>query len=317
MGYWQRTIIEDGKAIADAATSVTVNVPRANFIGSVGFTLRGTGGSGTVVMESKIKKIELMANGSSGIINTHPTNGNRQIRDIMQFKRRGVRGDIETNTGGAARVTTNILMGRYKHDRNIILPAFLYSSLYLKLTFDTLIATTGFATGTVKLDVFIDEYVDAEARQDRAYLESLAIQKIEDKEGSIATSASGDNKTEMSLGDQLLAGIYCYASGTDGTTVTKAKVSLNHGQNYPVSETWLFGQDENKIDYQLASGTKISNALMIDFDNPATEQVLGEVLELSRNAGVEKLETVLTMGAGSQTIEVVQINYVPVAALLA
>jgi len=318
-GFWQHTIVEDGKAIDDSATSVTVKLPRANFIGGVGFTLRGTGGAGTPDVEPLIKKIEIVANGSSYIVNTHPDNGNRQIRDIMQFRRKGIRSEAVNQSGGATRVTTDILMGRYKHDKDIILPAFLFNSLYLKLTFDTLIASTAFATGTVKLDVFVDEWVSPEAAADEDYLAGLFIQKYEDLEGSVSTSASGDKSIELSLGDHLLAAIYAYASGTDGTTVSKVKVSLNHGAQVPLADTWLHSQSEDMVDYSLVGSSgaaKIANATMLDFDNPRTEQILEECISLSREDGIEKAEVIFTQGAASQTIEAVQISYIPVEAIL-
>lgn len=315
-GAWQSVIVKDGEAIADAATSITVKLPRSNFIGGIGVCLRGTGGSGTPACQALIQKVEVVANSNSNIISTHPTTGNRQLRDIMQFRRKGVRSEIVNATGAATRVTTDLLMGRYKHDLDIIIPSFLFSSLDLKITFGTLIATTAFATGTVKLDVFVDEWVSPDAARDESYLRNLYIQKVNDLKGSVASAASGDIEFPLNIGEHLLAGIYAYASGTDGTTVTKFKLSLNNGAQTPIADTWLHSQSEDMVDYSLASGTKIGNVTMIDFDNPRTEQVLEECIPLSRAYGVEAADLVLTNGAGSQTLEAVQVSYVPVETLL-
>ena len=155
MGDFQKTIVADGQAVADADTSVTINLPRSNRISEVGWILRGTGGSGTPACEALITKAEIIADGVSHIVDA----SNVQLRDIMQMRMKGNRNEVVNATGAATRVVTSLWMGRYKHDPSMMIPSYLFSTLQLKLTFGTLIATTAFATGTVKLDVFCDELV--------------------------------------------------------------------------------------------------------------------------------------------------------------
>ena len=305
MGSFQKTIVADGQAVADADTSVTINLPRSNRIAGVGWILRGTGGSGTVLCEAIITKAEIIADGVSHIIDA----SNVQLRDIMQMRMKGQRNEVVNATGAATRVVTDIWMGRYKHDASMMIPAYLFSTLQLKLTFGTLIATTVFATGTVKLDVFCDELVvDEEDPAD----EEMFIQKIVEVEGFTAAT-SGDKKVELQRG-HLIAALYVRAAGTDGTTISKFAVKLNNGALIPVSETWLKSQADDIVEYGLSGGSKIANVTMIDFDNPATEQILNEVIDTGIDSGVLAADLIATQGA-AEVCSVVQLTYVPVEEL--
>lgn len=305
MGSFQKTIVADGQAIADADTSVTINLPRSNRICEVSTILRGTGGSGTVVCEGLITKMEIIADGVSHLIDAT----NQQLRDIAQMRNGGQRDEIVNATSAATRVVTNVKMGRYKHDPSMMIPAYLFSTLQLKLTFGTLIHTTAFATGTVKLDVFCDELV---VDEDDLTDDELYIQKIVEVEGFTA-AASGDKKVELQRG-HLIAALYVRAAGTDGTTISRFSVKLNNGALIPIAETWIKSQADDIVEYKLSGGTKIANVTMIDMDNPATEQILDEVIDTGIESGVLAADLVLTQG-DTEACSVVQITYVPVEEL--
>ena len=306
MGFWQKTTVEINKALADGATSVTIEIPNANRLGEVSWMLHGTGGAGTPACEGLITRAELTANGVSSIIDLT----NVQARDISQMRNRGIRSEVLNTTSGATRVTTKVLMGRFKHDPEVILPAYRFNTLKLKLTFDTLIATTAFATGTVQLDVFVDELVvDEDDLED----EEIFIQKIAEIE-TFTAGTTGDKKVKLALG-HLLAAIYMRAAGTDGTTISKFKVLLNNGAFTPIAETWLNSQSDDMVEYGLvgASGAaKLANVTMVDFDNPATEQIMDEVIDLGVDSGINSADLEVTQGA-AQVVQIVQISYIPVA----
>lgn len=305
MGSFQKTIVADGQAVADADTSVTINLPRSNRIADVGYILRGTGGAGTPDIESVITKMEIIADGVSHIIDA----SNVQLRDIMQMRQKGQRNELVNASGAATRVVTSVWMGRYKHDPAMMLPAYLFSTLQLKLTFGTLVAATAFATGTVKLDVFVDELVVDETDPSD---DEMFIQKIVEVE-SFTAATSGDKKVELQRG-HLMAALYVRAAGTDGTTIPKFSVKLNNGALIPVTETWLKSQADDVVEYALSGGSKIANVTLIDFDNPATEQILDEVIDTGIDSGVLAADLVLTQGA-AQAVSVVQLTYVPVEEL--
>lgn len=316
MGKYQKTIVAkaDAVSIDDAATSHEVALPLANFIDKVTIILQGTGGSGTVDIENIIKSVSIIASSNSAIVSTAPSGGNRQMRDIYQFRNNGVRSTLKETTDGDSKVITAIMMGRVKHDPLVTLPAFLFSSLTLKVTFDTLIATTAFATGTVKMTVIVEEYVDPELAANEDKLAELFIQRYNDLEGAVATKASGDYPFDLNLGELLMAGLYCYATGTAGTTVSKFVLNINNGSLIPITTTWDELVDENKTDLGIASA--ITGAVFISLDNPKTVGIIGEAMNMSKAARVNAASLVETQGASGQTSEVVQISYVPVANLL-
>lgn len=305
MGFFQKTIIADGQAIGDTDASVTIDLPRSNRIAELAYVLRGTGGSGTVVCEELITKAEIIADGVSHLVEA----SNLQLRDIAQMRNGGQRDEIVNATSGATRVTTTIRMGRYKHDPVMMIPAYLFSSLKLKLTFGTLIATTAFATGTVALDVFGDEMVvDRSDSPDG----DMFMQKIVEVE-SFTAAASGDKRVQLQRG-HMIACLYVRAAGTDGTTVSRMSVKLNNGALIPLTETWLKSQADDIVEYKLSGGAKIANVTMVDFDNPATEQMLQEVIDTSIGSGVLEADLVLTQG-DTEVCSIVQMTYVPIAQL--
>ena len=302
MGTFQKTIVENAKSVA-GETSITINLPRSNRIAEVSWMLHGTGGAGTPDVEGLITKAEIVADGVSHILDVT----NQEIRDIMQMRLKGVRGEIVNASGAATRVTTSVMMGRFKHDPEMMIPAYLFSTLHLKLTFGTLVAATGFAAASAYISVFCDELV---VDEDDPADDEMYLQKITGVEGFTAAT-SGDKKIELNRG-HLLAAIYMRAAGDDGTTISQFSVKLNNGALIPVSETWLKSQADDMIEYGLAS--KIDQVTLVDFDNPATEQILGEVIDTGIDSGVLAADIVVTQGA-AEACSVVQITYVPLEML--
>ncbi len=301
--------ILDGYGLTDTQGSLTVDLPRSNRICGIGYRLYGTGGSGTVNITGVISKVELEADTGSKIIDM----SDLDLRNLMRLRQKGVPQELTQTTSGTTSITTEAMLGRYVHDKTVTLPAYKFSNLQLKFTFGTLVATTAFATGTVKLDVWTEEEIVTQA--DIPDVE-LVIQKMV-QITNFTAATSGDKTVQLSRG-HFIGALMIYAAGTDGTTISSIKVDLNNGSLTPFNLGWLNTQNRNLTRYALvgtSGAAKIANVAFVDFDNPDTEAVLQESIYTGRNSGVTAADLVLTQGA-AQAVRVHQITFVPVAAII-
>ena len=301
--------ILDGYGLTDTQGSITVDLPRSNRICGIGYRLYGTGGSGTVALSGLITKVELEADTGSKIIDM----SDLDLRNLMRLRQRGVPQELTQSTSAASAVATEVMLGRYFHDKTVTVPAYKFSNLQLKFTFGTLIATTAFATGTVKLDVWTEEEIVTQA--DIPDVE-LVIQKMV-QITNFTAATSGDKTVQLSRG-HFIGALMVYADGTDGTTVSNIKVDLNNGSLTPYNLGWLNTQNRNLTRYALVDPNgsgKIAHVAFVDFDNPDTEAVLQESIYTGRNSGVTAADIILTQGA-AQAVRVHQITFVPVATII-
>lgn len=249
MGEWLKTILEDHTAIADAATSKTIDLPTSNMIGKVDVRLSGTGGSGTPDVEPLITKVEVIANGSAVIKSL----SNADLRRIATFDT-GVVPEVTNATGAATGVTVPVNFGRYVHDLLCMLPAKIFKTLQLKLSFGTLIAATGFVTGTVKLDVVCEEYVSND--------DPLSKLILKDTEIESHTSAAAVKDVTLPLGNRYRRVMVFCTNGQDDLTMIQ--VRINNGAVIPLATRFDNSTYEDSLEYLLQ--TAFTDVTMIDFD---------------------------------------------------
>lgn len=146
---FQRVLLKDAEVIADAATSYTCDLPRSAFIAAVILRLYGTGGSGTVVSDDIITGINVRASAPS---ETYYDMDSDEMR-LRAKQLCSIAPSVTNATGAATEVNLMLLFGRKIKDKRLMLDAAKHGALQLTLNFGTLIATTVFATTTVRLDI--------------------------------------------------------------------------------------------------------------------------------------------------------------------
>ena len=249
VGEWLRTILEDHTAVADATTSISIDLPVSNFISNIDIRLSGTGGSGTVVLDDIITKVEVIANGSAVIKSL----SGADLRRIATFDT-GVVPEIVEGTGAAAGITVPVNFGRYVRDLLCMLPAKIFKTLQLKITTGTLIATTVFATGTVKLDVVCAEYVSND--------DPLSKLILKDTEVESHTSAAQTKDIELPLGNRYRrAMVFCTNGQTD---LEKIQLRINNGAVIPLTTRYDISLYEDTLEYKLHAA--FTDVTMVDFD---------------------------------------------------
>ncbi|MBA7683794.1 hypothetical protein ES703_92179 [subsurface metagenome] len=250
VGEWLRTILEDHVAVGDAVTSITVPLPTSNFIGGLDIRLSGTGGSGTVVLDDIITKVEVIANGSAVIKSL----SGGDLRRIATFDTGVVPEITEDSDGTADGITVPVSFGRYVRDLLCMLPAKIFKTLQLKITTGTLIATTVFATGTVKLDVVCEEYVSND--------DPLSKLILKDTEVESHTSAAQTKDIELPLGNRYRrAMVFCTEGQTDLELI---QVRINNGAVIPLTTRYDISLFEDTLEYKLNAA--FTDVTMVDFD---------------------------------------------------
>lgn len=248
-GEWLKTILEDNSAVADGTTSISVDLPTSNFIGNIDVRLSGTGGSGTIVVDDIVTKVEVIANGSAVIKSL----SGADLRRIATFDT-GVVPEITEATSAATSITVPVNFGRYVRDLLCILPAKIFKTLQLKITTGTIIASTVWATNTVKLDVTCEEYVSND--------DPLSKLILKDTELESHTSAAQTKFVTLPLGNRYRrAMVFCTNGQAD---LTQIQVRINNGAVIPLTTRFDVSLNEDTLEYKLHAA--FTDVTMVDFD---------------------------------------------------
>jgi len=154
---FQRTILKDAVVIADAATSYTCDLPRSAFISSIFIRLYGTGGSGTPSVSDLITKVNIKSSApSETYLDLDSDELRLRVKQLLSIEP-----SVVNATGAATELNLIALFGRKLCDKRLMLDAAKHGTLQLTLSFGTLIATTAWATTTVRLDIEIIQWTEA------------------------------------------------------------------------------------------------------------------------------------------------------------
>lgn len=155
-----------------------------------------------------------------------------------------------TQVGGAVQeAVIPISFSRFPGDHACALPAPLMPSLEMSIEYDfTVDADAGFATGTPKLDLFVD-VLPGMHEASMAGLQIIEELKKQDE----TTKASGDSKIDMTISPdkqlrQLLAHAYL-AGEVEGALISDVGLKVDQTEFY--TDTWKGTQYQNAADCRL------------------------------------------------------------------
>lgn len=219
MGGWKRTVLADWDegAIADSDTSKTIKLPQA-IISSIHLRLSGTGGSGTVAADNLIATAKVKTD-KGYIFDMRSADMHILARALTARKP-----TITNGTSAYSETNHSIYFGRHPKDKMGLLDLRNSNVRLIELTFGTLIATTAFATTTVKLTVTIEEWVGELPAEYRGF---ISAKEVEDK-----ATGTGKCVFELFSGDKLL-GVFINISAITTVrqvTITDKKESVNFGK---------------------------------------------------------------------------------------
>lgn len=268
-GQWLRTKVVDAKAETVAITATytdTINLPKTNFIGNILVALKGVCvATGTIT----VNKIEVIGNGAATLVSL----SGAQIQKIMSFdysnRQMAVSAaGVNLGDGIAAAGTETVYMpyiisfGRFIGDTLCMLPAKLFKTLQLKITYSTAVA----AWTSLALYVVVDEYVSDEDPATKLILKKTEI------EGK--ATGTGDTDFDLPLGNAYRR-LMLYVSAC--TTVTTISLRANNGAEIPYTDDWSLIQIMNLYDYEMMGTTYTTlgmnwtdNWVMIDLDRSDT-----------------------------------------------
>jgi len=302
MGKWMWTKLPILTSTASAAgTQIQWNLPKSNFISLIHIKFKGTGGAGTPSVEDTVSRMMVIGNGDRTIVNLTGL----QDRALINFLA-GTALNVTNASGAYTDVDYLIPFGRCQYDKDVILPAKIFSTLQLQLTLAAIVAATAWDASGATIWAEVLQYVSDEHPADKLCVKTTATEE------SIATKA-GQIYSDLPLGHKYKA-IMMYASGTDGTTVTDVKLEFNNGAEIPFDRAWLMIQDYDTTVMDLAAA--IDNYAFIPFD-PARFQPggyeSGNIADCPDSGLLNDARLVFTGGAASQTIDVVLQEYVSLA----
>ncbi len=308
-GQWLRTKIADGKSeTATAGTFTdTINLPKTNFIGSVLVLLQRTALSTHAASTLTVNWIDIVGNGAAQLI--HLTGA--EIQKLMSFDFSGrqetTSATLSINVADATATAANsevstqpylINFGRFIGDTAAILPAKLFKTLQLKITYT--IATA--AVSALTLYVSIDEYVSDEDPAEKFILKKTELEA--------KATGTGDVDFDLPLGNAYRRFMLnCSAS----TTVTQLSLRANNGAEIPYTDNWVATQIMNAYDYELMGLTTTLGSIyellyvILDMDRADTlaksidtSQLNDLKLRVSRGATTTTLtlvaEEIITIG---------------------
>lgn len=175
MGWKTQVLAKwDQQGLADGDTLKTLTLPQA-LIGNINITLFGTGGSGTVALDtdpSMITRVKIKTKkGYQYDLTGH------QARILARKLCRTIP-TVTNGTGAHSELNVPIYFGRKPRDRRLMLDLLEDNIRSMEISFGTLIATTAFATTTVKMTITCEIWVGAKPS---GYKGFIGWKEVEDK----------------------------------------------------------------------------------------------------------------------------------------
>ena len=287
MSRWDRVRTEAGNNYL-AVNTIDVNLPVANFIGSVWARLDGLGGATPVtanLMGIRVRA-QVIADGSKIIYDDTMRGGQQRVH--YKF---GVVPELATaGAGGATDMTLPIIFGRYLQDTEWILPAKLYKTLTLRLTFGVVLNanTDLYAATGADLEVNTDVCFDDLNPSTRKILKQTII------ESHVNAAAAAVLLVDVPLQGQFLRSahhMYTTATGAAAAIATDARVMINSGER--IAWTGEFAATEN---FNVDPNTYAPNGVQIIDLDPAGDGRAGVDM---RNLGKFQIELTEAAVAGT------------------
>jgi len=246
-GVFQVSRTRNRLTLGATSGTVTVDLPTANYLQGVNIRVQNTNGSTSntgETIESQVSKIEIIADGTV----VYTMNG-EMCRKFEQFDTGQLPPSNEDQTASAVQwAIFPIKFGRDDFDKEVILPAHLFSSLQLKLTWSfTDSATAGYTTSATNaiMDV-LSRYLVSNERVSTPFLKKLEVY-------SKSTTATGTEEVDLPTGSgagayrRIMFHVY-EAAIQDGVDVDLFEVLVNDAQRI-VDERWDTSQAEDAIRY--------------------------------------------------------------------
>lgn len=247
MGKWITSIIDDQFVLSDTDKNRARDLPKANFLGAVrpalfatnGATSNGGGASaGQRIDSGALTSYKIIGSGGDiynftdgeepwlyayGMTKAYPVRNLTQVGAEIQY------------------VDMPAIFGRFQGDTLYVLPAKLFRTLQYKqdVTY-TISATVGFATGTGRLDLSVDELVsDIDPR-------SVKMMKVTEQDQQ-STKASGNIDSKLILGNKVKNIWFSEYQATkdESNDIGQVTVKLNNGNTIPFDANWNAAQRYN------------------------------------------------------------------------
>lgn len=257
-GSFVTSIVENQRAFGADSATMTVDLPRANYLQGILIRVENVNGSTSntgATIESDIDKIEVIANGTV----VYSATG-EMCRKFEQFDRGQLPPADESQVGSATQFAVfPIKFGTHDFDKNVCLPSWSFSTLQLKITCSfTDNTTTGWTTSesSALCSVIIRQLVPAAGQQ----LENTPfLDHLEAYSRTITTTGLQDVELPVGAGNGALRRLMmsAYEAGIDdGVDISTITLLLNESQRV-VDELWNTSQAEDDMRYRATTKKQV------------------------------------------------------------
>jgi hypothetical protein len=314
MGKWMWTKLPiQASTAAAAGTQVTWNLPKSNFISLVHWKMWGTGNTETIAVDNSSARIMVIGNGDRMLYNTTGLE-NRFLDNHLN----GTPPFVANLAGGYTAVDYIVYFGRCQYDKQVILPAKIFSTLQLILTLEAVAAANHWNASGCCFWGEVLQYVSDESPADK-----LCV-KTTETEAGIPTAAAGFAYSQLPLGHKYKSLLF-YCSGTDGAAVTDIRLEFNNASEIPFDRAWFMIQtyDFSVLDLHDPVGA-ITGGAHVPIAHWAFEEFdpgrgmmggaeAGTIADCPDSGLLNDARLVFTLGQATQTINVVLQEYVSLA----
>lgn len=289
---WQHSVIKDEVAIADSDTSYSCDLPRSGHIAAILIRLAGTGGSGTPNVEPLVTRIVVSASGpSETYADATGVQINKRAKQLLSTPP-----PITNASGAATNANYYVMFGRKLRDKRLMLPASKHGTLQLRLSFGTLIATTAFATGTVKLTIETIEWIGAAPAEYAGCCKTVQYTAL--------ATGTGDTEIELPEGnllDTLILNV------SDATTVDDLVLGIDNKKETPFAAKFDWLLKRNTAMYDFATAETLYAYMDIMYEGADRAGAIDQALEMNPS---RSYKLYISRGSTTTTVTLITVEIV-------
>lgn len=252
---FQRTILKDAKVLADADTSFTCDLPRSALIAAIFIRLYGTGGSGTPAVDDLITRVNIKSSAPS---ETYLDLDSAELR-LRAKQLLSIEPSVTNALGAHTELNLLVMFGRKICDKRLMLDAAKHGTLQLTLSFGTLIATTAWATTTLRLDIEIIQWTEAKPSEYKGCVKQIHWTNI----------VTGTGWKDVPLPEGNKYDTIC-ALFSDVTTVDEIIFGVDNKKKTPIATKLCNLLEMMTLQYEWATAETVQ--IILDFCYESTDR---------------------------------------------
>jgi len=245
---FQTVIFRDSISLGDNDTSYTATLPANALISHIWIRIYGTGGSGSPDVSNVLSRVVVSASSPSETY-VDLTGDELLLRDRQLL---GVQPREVNSAGGSSEANWIIFFGRRLFDKRLMLDTGRHEVVQLRLTFSNLVSANTFASGTVKLTIYLARWVGGRPGE--------FVGTVKQTEYHVEASGTGVAALDLPRGNAYDTIILIAGTPANITYVT---FGVDNKRETPLQYTFAELQEINKLLYGFSA--QLTDTVFVDF----------------------------------------------------